>query len=182
MVMAMPIAFRSSIFLLLLLFPIFTSSQNIPVGTSITAAQSSNPWRSSPNGDFAFGFQQLQNSSDQFILSIWFDKIPNKTIVWYERTSYPVPRGSTLRLDASDGLLLHDPQGSLLYSTSTGGGAANRVGYASMNDTGNLVIFGSEDYSVLWESFRHPTDTILPTQTLEINEILISRRMETDFS
>ncbi|XP_057803364.1 G-type lectin S-receptor-like serine/threonine-protein kinase LECRK4 [Salvia miltiorrhiza] len=177
-------AFPSSIILLstalLLLFPHFTCAQNINVGTSLTATSNSNPWRSS-NGDFAFGFQQLQGNYNQYVLSIWFDKIPQKTIVWYERSSYPVPRGSTLRLDAATGLILEDPQGRHLYNT-TGGGPADEVGYASMNDTGNFVIRRRSDSSILWESFRNPTDTILPTQTIEIGDTLVSRKTEENFS
>lgn len=165
--------------LLLILFPHSHSAQNIAVGTSLTAAQNSNAWPSS-NGDFAFGFRPLQSNNSLFVLSIWFDKIPDKTIVWFERTSFPVPRGSTVRLDAADGLVLRDPQGQVLYNT-TGGGPANQVAYALMNDTGNLVI-RSNDSSILWESFRNPADTILPTQTIEINRMLISRKTEDDFS
>lgn len=166
--------------LLLILFPHSYSAQNIAVGTSLTAAQNSNAWRSS-NGDFAFGFRRLQSNNSLFVLSIWFDKIPDKTIVWFERTSFPVPRGSTVRLDAADGLVLRDPQGQVLYNT-TRGGPANQVAYALMNDTGNLVIRSTNDSSNLWESFQNPADTILLTQTIEINRMLISRKTEDDFS
>ncbi|KAG6400973.1 hypothetical protein SASPL_137818 [Salvia splendens] len=172
-------AFLSPIILviLLLLYPHSTCSQNISIGSSITAASNSNPWRSSPSGDFALGFKQLQPNTDLFLLAIWFDKIPEKTVVWYERSSYPVPRGSMLRLDAANGLILQDPQGGLLYNTSIG----DQVSHAWLNDTGNFVI-RRRDSSILWESFRHPTDTILPTQSIEMGDTLVSRRSEANFS
>lgn len=168
------------LFTILVVFPLSPLAQNtgnITVGTSLTATENSNPWRS-PSGDFAFGFQQLQGNRDVFVLSIWFDKIPDKTIVWYERGSYPVPRGSTIQLDARDGLVLRDPQGRLLYNTD---GLADQVAYGFLNDTGNFVLLRS-DSSFLWESFRNPADTILPTQTIEINDTLISRKSATNFS
>ncbi|KAL1546671.1 G-type lectin S-receptor-like serine/threonine-protein kinase LECRK4 [Salvia divinorum] len=171
--------FPSSIFplLLLLVFTHLSWAQNIPVGTSLTATSNSDPWRSSPAGEFALGFQQLQGNDNLYILSIWFDKIPDKTIVWFERTSYPVPRGSTLRLDAVSGFILQDPQGRLLYNTS----ATGIVDHATFNDTGNLAL-RRNDSSILWESFRHPSDTILPTQTIELNDTLVSRKSEANFS
>ena len=169
--------FSSSIFLLLLVFPHLICSQNIPVGTSLTAASNSDPWRSSPAGDFALGFQQLQGNDSLYILSIWFDKIPDKTIFWFERSSYPVPRGSTLRLDAAGGLVLNDPQGRLLYNSN----ATGQVDHATFNDTGNLAL-RRNDSSILWESFKHPTDTILPTQTIELGDTLVSRKSEANFS
>ncbi|KAL1539594.1 G-type lectin S-receptor-like serine/threonine-protein kinase LECRK3 [Salvia divinorum] len=174
-------ASRSSIIIILLLLYLHsTCSQNVSVGTSLTAASNSNPWRSYPNRDFALGFKQLQPNTDLFLLAIWFDKIPDKTTVWYERNSYPVPRGSMLRLDATNGLILQDPRGRLLYNTS-GGGPADQVEHASFNDTGNFVI-RSRDSSILWESFRHPADTILPTQSIEMGDTLVSRRSEANFS
>ncbi|CAA0823854.1 receptor-like protein kinase 1 [Striga hermonthica] len=145
---------------------------------------SSNPWLS-PSGDFAFGFQQLQSNNNNdhlvFVLSIWFAKILPKTIVWFERSSYPVPLGSTLLLDADKGLVLRDPHGRLLLKTPH---LASRVAYASMTDTGNFVLFGKDSNTPLWQSFENPSDTILPSQKLDINgsTTLVSRKSETDFS
>lgn len=165
--------------LIVAVFPHCSLAQNISINDSLTATESSTPWRS-PNGDFAFGFQQLQSNTDLFVLSIWFDKIPDKTVVWYERSSYPVRRGSTLQLQASLGLVLRDPQGTLLYNTSSSLG--DQVAQGSIQDTGNLLLTGTNSSNILWQSFSHPADTILPTQTIEINQMLISRKTETDFS
>ncbi|KAG6434597.1 hypothetical protein SASPL_106235 [Salvia splendens] len=74
-------------------------------------------------------------------------------------------------------LVLNDPQGRLLYNTSTGG----QVDHATFNDTGNLAL-RRRNSSILWESFRHPTDTILPTQTIELDEIPVSRKTEANYS
>lgn len=114
------------------------------------------------------------------MLCIWLDRIPARTIVWYERSSYPLRRGSTVRLDARDGLILLDPQGSPLDNTDLA--VADQVAHASMLDSGNFVLVGPNSSSTLWESFSHPADTILPTQAIEIGKMLVSRKTQTDLS
>ncbi|KAL7151774.1 hypothetical protein ABFS83_04G053500 [Erythranthe nasuta] len=179
---------RCFLFLLLTisLSPLRTLSQtagNITVGASLSATEASDPWRS-PSGDFAFGFQQLQDDKDLFLLSIWFDKIPDKTVVWFSNrnASNPVPRGSTVHLTAADGLVVRDPQGRLMFSPN--GGVADEVGYGYLNDTGNLVLRRrrSDNSEPLWESFKNPSDTILPTQIIGIDTALVSKKSEGNFS
>ncbi|GLT27404.1 hypothetical protein SLA2020_024030 [Shorea laevis] len=62
------------------LLPISTIAQIIALGSSLTAVLNANSSWTSPSGDFAFGFQQIETG--MFLLAIWFDKIPEKTIVW----------------------------------------------------------------------------------------------------
>ena len=67
---------------LLILLPIFSIAQNngnVTIGNSLTATDNSTPWLS-PSGDFVFVFNPL-NQTDLFLLSIWFAKVPDKTIV-----------------------------------------------------------------------------------------------------
>ncbi|KAI7738693.1 hypothetical protein M8C21_030795 [Ambrosia artemisiifolia] len=54
---------------------------SVPVGASLMAMDNGIPWLS-PSGDFAFGFQRQK---DSFLLSIWYDKISEKTVVWYPK-------------------------------------------------------------------------------------------------
>ncbi|KAL2486034.1 receptor-like protein kinase 1 [Abeliophyllum distichum] len=167
------------LFFIIFLLPVFTFSQNngnVPVGTSLVATERSTPWLS-PSGDFAFGFQKLQNNG-QFLLSIWYNKIPAKTIVWYPKDTRPVSRGSTVEIDAQNGLVLRDPQGSRLWRTEN---IVDNVSHGFMNDTGNFVIVRSDSLGI-WESFKDPSDTMLPTQIIEINGMLVSQKSETNFS
>ncbi|XP_048425921.1 G-type lectin S-receptor-like serine/threonine-protein kinase LECRK3 [Pyrus x bretschneideri] len=55
------------------------------------------------------------------------------------------------------------------------------VAYASMLDTGNFVLANGNSSNV-WESFSNPTDTILPSQTLNQNGILYARYTATNYS
>lgn len=67
------------LYILLMLLPYLGQSQKnstLSVGSSLIAADNDISWYS-PSGDFAFGFQ---NVNDQFLLSIWYDKIPDKPL------------------------------------------------------------------------------------------------------
>ncbi|KAG6783428.1 hypothetical protein POTOM_012876 [Populus tomentosa] len=160
---------------------LLASKFRVPVGASITATDDSPSWLSA-SGEFAFGFRQLENK-DYFLLSIWYEKIPEKTVVWYaigeDPTDDPaVPRGSKVELTDDRGLLLADPQGNLIWTSRILLGA---VSSGVMNDTGNFVL-QNRNSDRLWESFNNPTDTLLPTQIMEAGGVVSSRRTETNFS
>ncbi|KAM7497570.1 hypothetical protein LguiA_021984 [Lonicera macranthoides] len=172
------VPFHFYFFFLIIVFPFSSLAQTngtIPVGTSLTATQNSTPWLS-PSADFAFGFQFLPQNG-LFLLSIWYYNLPEKTIVWYANDGNLVPSGTTLELNAQNGLVLTDPQGTRLWSSLISG----TVDHGFINDTGNFVLVGTDSPSV-WESFDNPTDTLLPTQTMEINGVLNSRISDTNFS
>ncbi|CAK7356308.1 unnamed protein product [Dovyalis caffra] len=161
--------------LLLLFLPIQPdlSMANITISSSLTT--NGNMW-SSPSGDFAFGFRQLGNSN-LFLLSIWFNKIPARTIVWQANGNNPLPRGSKVELTASN-LVLMDPKGLPIWQANP----ATTVISAAMLDTGNFVLEGNDSRTYIWETFKNPTDTILPTQILDLGSKLFSRLTETNYS
>ncbi|CAH9134633.1 unnamed protein product [Cuscuta epithymum] len=168
------------IFLQLLPFPAFAQNNGneIPVNSSLTATNGTIPWRLSPSGDFAFGFSQVKGTN-QFLLCIWYAKIKDLTIVWHAKTNTSgVPQGSTLQLDAENGLVLRDPRGNRLWSSD---GYVGKVAYGSFYDTGKLALSGS-DHTVLWDTFSHPTDTLLPTQEMKNGSSLISLKSEANFT
>ncbi|KAL6271132.1 hypothetical protein ACE6H2_028043 [Prunus campanulata] len=59
------------------------------------------------------------------------------------------------------------------------GGAG--VAYAAMLDTGNFVL-ANRNSNNLWESIDQPTDTILPTQTLKLNNTLHASYTASNYS
>ncbi|OMP03496.1 hypothetical protein COLO4_10379 [Corchorus olitorius] len=170
--------FLSASLLLLPFLVIAQSANQITPGSSITATHDSKPWLS-PSNDFALGFHQLENNKDLFLLAIWYYKIPSQTIVWYANGEKPAPRGSKVELTANRGLVLSDPNDQEIWKSDFVTGDVG-VAYAVMNDTGNFVIYS--DSQQLWESFQNPTDTMLPTQVMEINGVLSSRKKENNFS
>jgi len=175
--MAFPILHLS--FSLLIMLPPFAVAQtggNITVGASLSTSENTS-WLS-PSGDFAFGFYQLHGNKDLFLLAIWYDKIPDKTIMWYANGDEPAPTGSKAVLTANRGISLTDPQGRELWRSETIIGV---VAYGAMTDTGNFVL--RDRVSVkLWESFKNPADTLLPSQVLDRGMTLSSRQSETNFS
>ena len=148
---------------------------SVSVGASLTATDNIIPWLS-PSGDFAFGFQRILGE-DNFVLSIWYDKIPDKTIVWYPQTNPVLSRGSKVELINRRGLVLSDPQGREVWHSSS----ISDISYGFMNDTGNFVIVGSNSRKI-WESFNYPADTMLPTQVIERGGVINSKMSKTNFS
>ena len=161
---------------LLQLMAVAQTNGSMPVGAFITATDDAPSWLSS-SGEFAFGFQPLEYK-DHFLLSIWYAKIPEKTIVWYANGDNPAPRESKVELRGDSGLVLTDPQGNLIWSS---GSLLGTVSSGVMNDTGNFVLQNSNSFR-LWESFSNPTDTLLPTQIMEVGGVVSSRRTATNFS
>ncbi|MCD7447138.1 hypothetical protein HAX54_023883 [Datura stramonium] len=164
----------------LILIPNFALTQtknDVEIGSSLIAGDDkTSPWIS-PGGDFAFGFQQLGNE-DQFLVSIWYNKIPEKTIVWYANGDNPCPKGSRIELLADRGLVLTSPQQD---ETSISDPLIGTVAYGSMKDTGNFVLVNKNSES-LWQSFNQSKDTILPTQEFGEGFKISSRRSDTNFS
>ena len=163
--MAAAMPFLLSLLLVHFLLGSHAQSQgNISLGDSFdTNANSS--WLS-PSEEFAFGFQLLP--SGLFLLGIWFDKIPEKTVVWSANRDAPAPAGSSVSLTVDGRLAITSPNGTV--SQINNDAAANS---ASLLDNGNLVLWDSAS-SVVWQSFKNPTDTILPGQTVPSDNRLFS--------
>ncbi|CAN4091339.1 unnamed protein product [Withania somnifera] len=142
-------------FLLILHHTNGQNSPNISMGSTFTAGDNGSLLSSS--GDFAFGFYPVSDAL--FLVGIWFNKIQERTLVWSANRDSPAETGSTISLTNDGQLVLNYANGTVqqIYS-----GAA-RLGI--MQDDGNLVLRDSSSNNV-WESFKFPTDTLLPGQTL----------------
>ncbi|CAK9148818.1 unnamed protein product [Ilex paraguariensis] len=78
-------------------------------------------------------------------------------------------------------LILYDSKNTELWKASSSSTNNNKPTCAAMLDSGNFVII-NEDSTPAWESFNEPTDTILPGQTLKIDNPLKSRQSDTNFT
>ncbi|TYH23568.1 hypothetical protein ES288_A03G024200v1 [Gossypium darwinii] len=163
-------------FLLLLYTTTAQSYSNISLGLSFVAQDDNLVWRASRSGDFAVGFRKME--MDGFLLSIWFDKIPEKTVVWSANRNDPVEKGSIVELTTGGNLVVKDQKGRQIWSSIS---ADTGVSYAALLDTGNLVL-ASQDNTILWQSFENPTDTLLPTQTMKLDTQVIAHYTETNYS
>ncbi|KAK4857945.1 hypothetical protein QYF36_008535 [Acer negundo] len=111
-------------------------------------------------------------------VQVLFPQTPSKTVVWYAFSDKPVPRGSKIQLTADRGLALDDPDGTEIWKSDIG---MHQAAAGFIYDTVNFLIVDTNSEK-LWQSFDHPTDTLLPTQIMERGGVVSSRRTETDFS
>jgi hypothetical protein len=169
-------------FLLLQISPHVQAQSNISLGSSLTPQGPNSSWLS-PSGDFAFGFLPMEGNSSAYLLAVWFNKISNRTVAWYAKTTgddpaqpVQVSSGSSLQLTSRGTLSLLDPTGKEVWNPSVVTAA-----YANMLNTGNFVLSGA-DGSTKWETFKSPADTILLTQVLNPGMTLRSRIIPTDYS
>lgn len=137
----------------------------IPLGSQLSPISETRSWLS-PSGHFAFGFFSQGNG---FAVGIWVVGQPNNTVVWTaNRDDEPVSFGATVHLSGEGKLFLRTEQGNenLIANVS------EVADSASMLDSGNFVLFNGS--SAIWQSFDHPTDTILVGQNLTFNDTLVS--------
>ncbi|XP_059436909.1 G-type lectin S-receptor-like serine/threonine-protein kinase LECRK4 [Corylus avellana] len=151
-------------------------SSRIGPGSSLSPTTQPSSWLS-PASRFAFGFYQLQGTTG-FAVGIWLVSKHNKTVVWTAIRDGP-PITTNARLDfTKDGMMLSrtERRRSKLIAKATGS-----VSYAAMLDSGNFVLC-DKDSKIVWQSFEHPTDTILGGQTLFAGGQLFSSLTEIDHS
>ncbi|CAL9088438.1 unnamed protein product [Musa acuminata var. zebrina] len=177
--MASFVLFRHPCVLIMLLLFLGPSNaqryRNISLGSSLTPLGRNTSWLS-PSGDFAFGFHPLPTNSSMFLLAIWFEKISSKTMVWYANGDNPVEAGSKVELTTDGRLSLKDSTESEVWNA----GITN-ASYAAMLDTGNFMLVNSQG-SPRWQSFQVPSDTILPSQVLDLGSHLSAHLMDDDYS
>ncbi|KAK7851628.1 g-type lectin s-receptor-like serine/threonine-protein kinase lecrk3 [Quercus suber] len=155
------------VFVITLLVPAIAQvNTNISVGSALFATDDDSTW-TSPSG-----------KQDQFLLAIWFAKIPDETIVWSANGRYPAERESKVDLNTAGQLVLKGPGGWELWRSSNNENP--QVSNGAMLDTGNFVIT-SKNSSIIWNSFDKPTNTMLPTQVLGFGSSLFSTMSEKSF-
>ncbi|XP_059285346.1 G-type lectin S-receptor-like serine/threonine-protein kinase At4g27290 isoform X1 [Lycium ferocissimum] len=149
---------------------LFASEENIKVGKSITVNQK----MVSAGGSFALGFFTPGNSTNTY-LGIWYNTIPELTVIWTANRESPIPQNSTAVFTIGDdgNLVLFDEKDKLIWSsnvssTSTGELLTSNSTVGALLDTGNLVLMYGES-NILWQSFEHPTDTFMPEMKLGYN-------------
>ncbi|KAF2317344.1 hypothetical protein GH714_020504 [Hevea brasiliensis] len=125
----------------------------------------------SRENNFALGFFSPGSSSFRY-LGIWYHKVRERTVVWVANRDDPINGSSgVLSIDQYGNLVLrsYHSQKVPVWSTNVSVEVADTCVVAQLLDTGNLVLFHDRSKSTVWESFDHPTDTMLPGMKLGLN-------------
>jgi len=91
---------------------------NVTVGSALFATDDNYSTWTSPSGDFAFGFRRLPGEQDQFLLAIWYAKLPEETVVWSANRDYPTEKESKVELTTAGQLVLSAPSGWELWRSN----------------------------------------------------------------
>ncbi|KAJ6846616.1 receptor-like serine/threonine-protein kinase SD1-8 [Iris pallida] len=126
----------------------------------------------SANGTFVLGFFAPNPNSNNRYVGIWYNKVSVLTYVWVANRNDPlVDRTGTLSLTANGTLVITANNSTIVvWSSSDSSTVANPV--SQILDNGNFVVKDAKDDSLqffAWQSFDHPTDTLLPGMKLGWN-------------
>ncbi|PKI40576.1 hypothetical protein CRG98_039038, partial [Punica granatum] len=113
----------------------------------------------SAGGKFELGFFSPDNSYKRY-LGIWFYNIPSRTIVWVANRNKPLDGSRGLLKIEHGTLVIQDNSGRVIWSSNTLNQSSSST-IAKLLDSGNLVLKYDNSESYLWQSFDHPTDTLL---------------------
>ncbi|RWR88115.1 Protein kinase domain-containing protein [Cinnamomum micranthum f. kanehirae] len=115
----------------------------------------------SPGKIFELGFFSPNNSSNRYV-GIWYHNIAVQTVVWVANSDNPVADSSGCFSIESDGnLVVFDGEEITKWSTNVSI-SSNTTTSAQVLDNGNLELRDGNSGVVLWQSFDHPSNTLLP--------------------
>ncbi|KAL1210358.1 G-type lectin S-receptor-like serine/threonine-protein kinase SD2-5 [Cardamine amara subsp. amara] len=116
----------------------------------------------SNNSDFGFGFVTTQASVTLFTLSI-IHKSSSK-LIWSANRASPVSNSDKLVFEDNGNVVLRTVvEGTEVWRLDNSGKNASRI---ELRDSGNLVVVSGDGTSI-WESFDHPTDTLITNQAFK---------------
>ncbi|KAI6681399.1 hypothetical protein NL676_035280 [Syzygium grande] len=124
----------------------------------------------SNDSNFAFGFVA---NSDVTSFSLAIIHLGTKAVVWSANRDSPVAMSDKFVFDATGNAFLQKG-GSVVWSTDSGG---KGVSVMELMNSGNLVLLGNNG-GVIWQSFSHPTDTLLSEQEFTEGMKLVSQKSQ----
>ncbi|EHA8591306.1 Receptor-like serine/threonine-protein kinase SD1-8 [Cocos nucifera] len=119
---------------------------------------------------FALGFFSPVETNNRYV-GIWY-KVSPPTIVWVVNRQRPISeRNGSLSITGNGTLIITDWNSKTIWSSSSSGLVSP---VAQLLDDGNFIVKEANDdgnvpRSFAWQSFDHPTDTLLPGMKLGWN-------------
>ncbi|KAJ4881663.1 Receptor-like serine/threonine-protein kinase SD1-8 [Raphanus sativus] len=123
---------------------------------------------------FELGLFQPDKYTRSWYIGIWYKEDPKRTVLWVANRNHPLFESNfSLRL-TDNNLILYNHLNLPIWSTNLigGDGSSSQPMVVELLDSGNLVLKNTnkkDSYSILWQSFDFPTDTLLPEMTLGMN-------------
>ena len=118
--------------------------------------------RQTSGSGFICGFYCHYDSNSCLFAVLIYQDEDYPQLVWSANRNNPVRLNATLEFTEQGDLILSDADGTLVWSTNTPG--KNVLGL-NFTDFGELVLFNTDSY--VWNSFNHPTDSMLVGQWLD---------------
>lgn len=146
--------------------PLVWSTDTLLRGQNITEEQS----LISSQGTFELGFFNPGSSTNRF-LGIWFTVSPD-TVVWVANRDSPLNNTSgMLTIQNNGSLVLYDSSERTVWSSSTNSTSVTNEfsPILQLSDSGNLVLKDQTSNTIIWQSFDHPTNSLLAGMKLGKN-------------
>ncbi|KAI9197837.1 hypothetical protein LWI28_005337 [Acer negundo] len=145
----------------------FISDSENGTGTSLVSSA----------GNFKLGFFSPGKSRARYV-GIWVNKISEHTVVWVANRETPIKNSAAgifkIGRDGNLAIFIGNKSSTPLWSTNVSAMTLTRTSSitAKLLDSGNLVLVADDDdlnETVIWQSFDHPTDTLLPGMKFGLN-------------
>ncbi|KAK7362982.1 hypothetical protein VNO77_05107 [Canavalia gladiata] len=147
-------------FVLFLIFSFCTCSDTISADKAIRDGE----LLVSKDKTFALGFFSPGKSTSRYV-GIWYNNLSEKTVVWVANRDNPINDTSgVLSINSHGNLVIHHNYTTFpVWSTNVSLSQSNTTNViAQLSDIANLVLILNHTKAVIWQSFDHPTDTLLP--------------------
>ncbi|TVU32349.1 hypothetical protein EJB05_24074, partial [Eragrostis curvula] len=138
-----------------LVSPRALAADTLGKGTNITEGQA----LISAGGTFTLGFFSLGTSTKRYYLGIWFT-VSREAVCWVANRERPLNNNAGVPVVSDTGSLhLLDGSGQIVWSSNAS--STSPAAEAQLLDNGNLVVHDRGSSSILWQSFDHPSNTLL---------------------
>lgn len=119
---------------------------------------------------FYCGFYCTGNCSSYLFSVVAFGE-RSHNVVWSANRNHPVRKNASVQLTSNEGLVLRDSEGIRVWPTNISGKSVYGM---NLTEEGNLVLFSTDEEYKIWQSFQHPTDTLLIGQSLKKGQKLLA--------
>ncbi|XAR59203.1 Non-specific serine/threonine protein kinase [Bertholletia excelsa] len=154
---------------LFLFFSCFASKCNFTLDTITSSHPITDPETIvSTNKTFELGFFSPPNTSNRYV-GIWFSNVRVRSVVWVANREKPLNDSSgTITISEEGNLVVLNGQKDIIWSSNVSNSMVNSS--ARLLNTGNLVLQDGSDVKMLWQSFQHPSESLLQQMKLSSDQ------------